>query len=46
MTLQKDQPKPPATRLQKIVWTVTLTVGGVGIITAIILAIVNHVNVF
>ena len=29
MTLQKDEPKPPTTRLQKIVWAVTLTVAGV-----------------
>jgi hypothetical protein len=46
MTLQKDEPKQPTTRLQKIVWTVTLTVAGVGIIVAIVLAIVNHVKIF
>jgi hypothetical protein len=46
MTLQKDQPKQPATRLQKIVWAVTLSVAGVGVIVAIVLAIINHVNVF
>ena len=46
MTLQKDQPKQPATRVQKIVWTVTLTIAGIGIITAIVLAIIFHVNIF
>jgi hypothetical protein len=46
MTLQKDEPKPPTTRLQKIVWTVTLTVAGGFIIAAIILAIVHHINFF
>lgn len=46
MTLQKDQPKPPTTRLQKIVWAVTLSVAGVCVIIAIVLAIVNHVKLF
>jgi hypothetical protein len=49
MTLQKDQPKQPrepSTRLTKIVWTVTLSVAGIGIIVAITLAIINHVNIF
>ena len=46
MTLQKDQPKPPTTRLQKIVWAVTLTIAGAGIIIAIVLAIVNHARFF
>jgi hypothetical protein len=46
MTLQKDEPKQPATRLTKIVWAVTLTVGIGGVIAAIVLAIVNHVNIF
>ena len=46
MTLQKDEPKAPTTRLQKIVWTVTLTVAGVGVIIAIVLAIVNHAKFF
>ena len=46
MTLQKDQPKEPTTRLQKIVWSVTLSVAGVGIVVAIVLAIINHVNIF
>lgn len=46
MTLQKDQPKPPTTRLQKIVWVVTITVAGGCIVAAIVLAIVYHVKVF
>jgi hypothetical protein len=46
MTLEKDQPKPPATRLQKTVWAVTLTVAGAGVIAAIVLAIVNHAAFF
>jgi hypothetical protein len=46
MTLQKDEPKPPTTRLQKIVWTVTISVAGACVIAAIILAIVNHINIF
>ena len=46
MTLQKDEPKQPTTRLSKIVWTVTLTIAGAGIIIAIILAIVNHAKFF
>ncbi len=46
MTLDKDQPKQPQTRLQKIVWAVTITVASVALIIAIILVIVNHVNVF
>jgi hypothetical protein len=46
MTLEKDQPKPKTTRLQKIVWTVTLTVAGACVIVAIVLAIVNHVQLF
>jgi hypothetical protein len=46
MTLQKDEPKPPTTRLQKIVWAVTLTVAGGFVIAAIVLAIVNHINIF
>jgi hypothetical protein len=46
MTLQKDQPKPPTTRLQKIVWTVTIVVAGGCVIAAIILALVHHINIF
>jgi hypothetical protein len=46
MTLEKDQPKPPTTRLQKIVWAVTLTVAIGCVIAAIILAIKFHVNIF
>ncbi len=46
MTLQKDEPKQPTTRLSKIVWAVTLTVGIGGVIAAIILAIVHHINIF
>jgi hypothetical protein len=46
MTLHKDEPKEPATRLSKIVWIVTLTVAGGCVIAAIVLAIVNHVNIF
>jgi hypothetical protein len=46
MTLQKDEPKPPTTRLQKIVWVVTLTVAGGCIIAAIILAITHHISIF
>jgi hypothetical protein len=46
MTLQKDQPKQPTTRLQKIVWIVTLTVAGGCIIAAVIIAIVRHINIF
>jgi hypothetical protein len=46
MTLQKDEPKPPTTRLQKIVWAVTISVAGACVIAAIILAIVNHINIF
>jgi hypothetical protein len=46
MTLEKDQPKPPTTRLQKIVWIVTLTVAGALLIAAIVLGIVFHVNIF
>ena len=46
MTLQKDEPKPPTTRLQKIVWVVTITVAGGCIIAAIVLAIVYHVKIF
>ena len=46
MTLQKDQPKQPTTRLQKIVWTVTLSIAGVGLVAAIVLAIVFHVKLF
>jgi hypothetical protein len=46
MTLEKDQPKPQTTRQQKIIWTVTLTVAGAGIIVAIVLAIVNHAKLF
>jgi hypothetical protein len=46
MTLEKDQPKPPATRLQKIVWIVTLTVAGGCIIAAVVIAIVHHINIF
>jgi len=46
MTLQKDQPKQPSTRLTKIVWAVTLTVAGGCVIAAIILAIVHHINIF
>jgi hypothetical protein len=46
MTLQKDEPKPPTTRLQKIVWIVTLTVAGGCVIAAIVLAIVHHISIF
>jgi hypothetical protein len=46
MTLEKDQPKPPPTRLQKIVWIVTLTVAGGCIIAAVVIAIVHHINIF
>lgn len=46
MTLQKDEPKEPTTRLSKIVWAVTLTVAIGCVIAAIVLAIVNHVNIF
>jgi type IV secretory pathway VirB2 component (pilin) len=46
MTLEKDQPKPPTTRLQKIVWIVTLTVAISLAVVAIILGIVFHVNIF
>ncbi|HEX4400460.1 MAG TPA: hypothetical protein VHZ98_03965 [Galbitalea sp.] len=46
MTLQKDQPKQPSTRLQKIVWTVTLTIAGACVIAAIVLAIIFHINIF
>ena len=46
MTLQKDQPKQPTTRLQKIVWAGTLTVAGGCVIAAIVLAIVYHVKFF
>jgi hypothetical protein len=46
MTLEKDQPKQPTTRLQKIVWVVTLTVAGGCVIAAIVLAIVHHINIF
>jgi hypothetical protein len=46
MTLQKDEPKPPTTRLQKIVWAVTITVAGGCIIAAVVLAIVYHVKIF
>lgn len=46
MTLQKDQPKQPATRLQKIVWAVTLSVAGAALIVAIVFAVVYHVKLF
>ncbi len=46
MTLQKDQPKQPTTRLQKIVWIVTLTVAIGCVIAAIVLAITHHINFF
>jgi hypothetical protein len=46
MTLQKDEPKPPTTRLQKIVWAVTISVAGGCIIAAIVLAIVYRVKIF
>jgi hypothetical protein len=46
MTLEKDQPKQPTTRLQKIVWVVTLSVAGGCVIAAIVLAIVHHINIF
>jgi hypothetical protein len=46
MTLEKDQPKRPSTRLQKIVWIVTLTIAGGCVIAAIVLAIAFHVNIF
>ena len=46
MTLQKDQPKQPTTRLHKIVWAVTLTVAGGCVIAAIVMAIIFHVNFF
>jgi hypothetical protein len=46
MTLQKDQPKQPTTRLSKIVWIVTLTIAGGCIIAAIVLAITHHINIF
>jgi hypothetical protein len=46
MTLQKDQPKQPTTRLQRIVWTVTISVAGAALLAAIVLAIVFRVNIF
>jgi hypothetical protein len=46
MTLRKDEPKQPSTRLSKIVWSVTLSVAGVGIIVAIVLLVINHVSFF
>jgi hypothetical protein len=46
MTLEKDEPKPKATRGQKIIWAVTLTVAGGCVIAAIVLAITFHVNIF
>ena len=46
MTLQKDRPKEPTARLHKIVWAVTITIAGAGLITAIIFAIVFHVKLF
>jgi hypothetical protein len=46
MTLQKDQPKEPTTRLRRIVWIVTISIAGAGIVAAVIIAIVQHVNLF
>ncbi len=46
MTLEKDQPKPPQTRLQKIVLIVTYTVAGAALIAAIVVALVTHAKLF
>ena len=46
MTLQKDQRKQPSSRLQKIVWIVTLVIAGGCVIAAIVLAITHHINIF
>jgi hypothetical protein len=46
MTLQKDEPKPPPTRLQKIVAWVTYSVAGAFIVAAIVIAIVTHAKLF
>jgi hypothetical protein len=46
MTLQKDQPKQPQTRSQKITMWVTYSVAGAFIIAAVIIAIVTHVKLF
>jgi hypothetical protein len=34
------------TRLQKIVWIVTIAIAGSGIIAAVVIAIVTHVKLF
>ena len=46
MTLEKDQPKKPQTRVQKITMWVTYTVAGAAIIAAVIIAIVTHAKLF
>jgi hypothetical protein len=46
MTLQKDQPKQPTARLHRIVWIVTISIAGAGIIAAVIIAIIDHVRLF
>ena len=46
MTLEKDQPKKPQTRVQKITMWVTYSVAGVAIVAAIVIAIVTHAKLF
>jgi len=46
VTLQKDQPKPPQNRTQKIVMYSVFGVAIVGAVVSIVLAIVNGVRLF
>jgi hypothetical protein len=46
MTLQKDQPREPTTRLRRIVWICTISIAGGCLIAAVVIAIVHHVNLF
>jgi hypothetical protein len=46
MTLQKDQPKPPQNRTQKIVMWSIFGVAGALVIAAIIIAIVSGAPLF
>jgi hypothetical protein len=46
MTLQKDQPKPPQNRTQKIVMWSIFGVAGALVVAAIIIAIVSGARLF